>query len=194
MRSITAIEAALLFGFMAAAYFVAAYLVWLLSLRAFQNEAATTASLMVRYVASQTADLISSSLTPGVRTISYKLFLPTQFPNFDAYAYSIALVNNSTRPGVVALYVIANFTAYRGSFSASLYGVSAFAYSLNASFAGVKIYATNFDRALGGPSCVVPSPAVPGALAVNLTQPGCGALWYAPTPANYKLLTAVRGR
>lgn len=194
MRSIAAIEAALLFGFMAAAYIVAAYLVWLLSLQAFQNEAATTASLMVRYVASQTADLISSSLTPGVRTISYKLFLPTQFPNFDAYAYSIALINNSTRPGVVTLYVIANFTAYRGSFSASLYKVSAFAYSVNASFAGVKIYATNFDSALGGPSCVVPSPAVPGALAVNLTQPGCGVVWYAPTPANYKLLTVVRGR
>lgn len=192
MRSIAAVEAALLFSFMAAAYIVAAYLAWSSSLQAFQNEAASTASLMVRYVASQTADLISSSLTPGVVAISYKLFLPTQFPNFDAYGYSIALVNNSTRPGVVALYVVANFTAYRGSFSASLYRVSAFAYSLNASFARVKIYATNFDRVIGGAACLAPSPVVPGAQAVNLTMPGCGALWYAPTPSNYKLLTVVR--
>ncbi|MGC9170595.1 MAG: hypothetical protein ACP5HD_07615 [Thermoproteus sp.] len=192
MRGISAIEAAILFGFMAAAYLLASYLVWLLSYQAFQQEAATTARLMARYVASQVADLVSSSLTPGVRSISYKLFLPTQFPNFDAYSYSIALVNNSTRPGTVSLYVVLNFTAYRGSFAASLYRVSSFAYSLNASFAGVRIYATNFDGVIGGSSCIVPSPAAPGLKAVNLTRPGCGVLWYAPTPANYKLLTVVR--
>jgi hypothetical protein len=194
MRGISAIEAAILFGFMAAAYLLASYLVWLLSYQAFQREAAATAQLMARYVASQIADLASSSLTPGVKSISYKLFLPTQFPNFDAYSYSMALINNSTRPGVVSLYVLLNLTAYRGSFTASVYRVSAFAYSINASFAGRRIYATNFDRALGGPSCLVPSPVVPGQYAVNLTKSGCGALWYAPTPANYKLLTITTSK
>ncbi|MEZ0247839.1 MAG: hypothetical protein ABWJ97_01080 [Thermoproteus sp.] len=190
MRGFTAIEAALLFGFLAAAYIVISYLVWLMSYQSFRGEASTTASLMVQYVASQVADLMASSLTPGVRTISYKLFLPTQFPNLDAYSYSIALINNATRPGVVSLYVSANFSAYRGSFSAYFYDVSAFAYSLNASYAGVKIYATNFDRALGGPKCVVQSPI--GGTAVNLTMAGCGAVWLAPTPANYKVITVVK--
>ncbi|CCC81545.1 hypothetical protein [Thermoproteus tenax] len=193
MRGISALEAAILFGFLALVYIVAAYLVWLISYNYFRDEASVTASLMVKYVASQVADLMASSLTPGVSSISYKLFLPTQFPNFDAYSYSIALINNATSPGAVALYVLANFSAYRGSFSAYEYNVGAFAYALNATFAGVQIYVTNFDRAIGGSACLVPSPVVPGAYAVNLTKPGCGALWYAPTPANYKLLTVVRG-
>ncbi|MFB6490364.1 MAG: hypothetical protein TU35_003800 [Thermoproteus sp. AZ2] len=191
MRGISAIEAAVLFGFMAVAYMVLAYIVWLYSYYAFQKEVASTASLTASYVASQVADLISSAMTPGVYRISYKLYLPTQFPDFDAYSYSIALFNNATSPGAVALYVAVNFTAYRSTFSAT-YKVTAFAYYLNSSFSGVKIYATNFDRALGGPGCVVPSPAVPGAYAVNLTKPGCGVLWLAPTPSNYKLISIIK--
>ncbi|MBP1450196.1 MAG: hypothetical protein JZD41_09460 [Thermoproteus sp.] len=177
---------------MAAAYLALAYIVWLQSYYAFQREAQAVASLTAGYVASQVADLMSSSFTPGVLQMSYKLFLPTQFPDFDAYSYSIALINNSTREGAVSLYVVVNITAYRGTFTATLAKISAFAYYYNASFTGVRVYATNYDKAIGGSPCVVPSPAVKGAPAVNLTRPGCGVLWIAPTPNNYKLLTTMR--
>lgn len=148
---------------------VVAYIVDAQAQMVFQEEVRSAANALLDSLVNQLRMGVSTALLPGVYKFTQSLSLPSYSPPFDAFYYTIKMVNKG---GV--LYVEVNMTAYRGhavayaAVSRAVFHVSA----LSKPEGRVLIYGeigSSYRCDVGGGW-------------VDLTSDGCYTLWVMPSP------------